>query len=331
MRKLLVIAGILMFAMPAFAWVDTFDYADTQAMLDSGNWSGDNISIVNHRLRVDGLIEQYSGSLLGHQTGPATDWYFNIESPDNITGGVTNYQQIGISNADGSKHVWFYFDSIFHPNKPITIDIDTGGTWYLAYWQTWLGSEAINDYVTELAGLWHIHNDAATGVTVYKDGQAVFTSGAYSYFNEPAMHFLVGVNYSDTGTPIDFNYIGTEFLGGNLQGTIIPDDYGDPANPDYSLIGVRIELRKGGNTVFSKNTLLNADGSFSINVPVDTYDEIAIKACSWLQKVVYDITVGTGGGTIGTVHLTSGDLNGDNEVIETDLSVVLANMDMMGN
>ncbi|MFA5863199.1 MAG: hypothetical protein WC975_00775 [Phycisphaerae bacterium] len=320
MRKLLVIAGILIFAMPAFAWVDTFNYDNVTAM--SANWSG-TYDLVLDPQQGDGNMARVinAGSLIGLQTGPSTDWYVDVQAPNSLG----NYQGFGIFNVDKSKQIYFLFDQ--GGTYPVRVQLNTG-TWALNYWETWYGSGDASAYVTGIAGLWHFHSDA-NGTYVEQNGQVVFSRPGYSFIDDSAMHFEFGTHYG--GTPVDFNYVGTQWVGKPLQGTIILDDYGDPQNPDYSNIGARIDLRQGETTKFSQILLLNDNGSFSVSAPSGTYD-VAIKACSWLETVVDNVTIGGAlGGTVGTVHLTNGDLDGSNEVSSTDLSIVLSQMNTMGD
>ena len=60
-----------------------------------------------------------------------------------------------------------------------------------------------------------------------------------------------------------------------------------------------------------------------------SYD-VAVSATKWLRKLE-PCTVAAGQETPLTVSLKNGDLDGDNQVTSTDLSVVLENLDAIGD
>ncbi|MFA5864869.1 MAG: hypothetical protein WC975_09290 [Phycisphaerae bacterium] len=113
---------------------------------------------------------------------------------------------------------------------------------------------------------------------------------------------------------------------GTVSGTIQLLDYtGDRAD-----VMVKIELRQNDTTVRTDRVALNSQGQFALqNVTSGTYD-IAFKTYASPQKVLSDVTV-NGDTSLDPVSLPNGGCNGDNTITTADLSIVLANMDQIGD
>ncbi|MFA5864870.1 MAG: glycoside hydrolase domain-containing protein [Phycisphaerae bacterium] len=109
-----------------------------------------------------------------------------------------------------------------------------------------------------------------------------------------------------------------------LQGTVVLQDYTD----DRADVMVRVELLRDGTAVRTNHVALNSQGQFTLsNVTSGTYD-VGIKAYTSLRKVIRDVTI-NGNTDLDPVPviLRNGDLDGDNEISSTDLSIILATMD----
>ena len=111
---------------------------------------------------------------------------------------------------------------------------------------------------------------------------------------------------------------------GYIAGHVDLQDVNAGFNP--AMVGVQIQLRAPGETtpIETVNTLLDANGDYLIEAAPGTYD-VAIKASSWLREIVPGVQVIEGTTATANVSLKNGDLDGDNEVTSTDLSVFLTN------
>lgn len=113
-----------------------------------------------------------------------------------------------------------------------------------------------------------------------------------------------------------------------VQGAIDCGDY----LGDLQDVGVRIRFLQEGVEVQTARVFLGTDGSFVLPNMIDagTYD-VAIKSASWLQKILPNVSITGETVNLNTIELIKGDVDGDNEVTSADLSVVLKNMDAIGN
>ncbi len=92
---------------------------------------------------------------------------------------------------------------------------------------------------------------------------------------------------------------------------------------DVTQVPVSIELRRGGTVVRSEVVNLDAQGGYALtDVAPGDYD-IAFKASRWL-RVVVPVTVSNADVTGVNVALTSGDIDGDNEVTLFDFGALVA-------
>jgi hypothetical protein len=105
---------------------------------------------------------------------------------------------------------------------------------------------------------------------------------------------------------------------GSITGKVTLADYA--GDPQYVLVKVELRNRGGVTPVETRKVTLGSDGSYSLSDVVAGNYDVVFKALSWLQKSV-PVTV-TNLQTTPNVNvtLTSGDLDGDNEVTSTDVS-----------
>jgi hypothetical protein len=104
---------------------------------------------------------------------------------------------------------------------------------------------------------------------------------------------------------------------------------------DQSMVGVRVQLRTPGTQtpVQTVYTLLDSNGDYSVTLPsiaAGTYD-VAVKAFSWLERVVPNVAVAVGSKMTVNVSLDNGDADGNNAKNSADMSVVLTNLDGKGD
>ena len=93
--------------------------------------------------------------------------------------------------------------------------------------------------------------------------------------------------------------------------------------PGRAPVAVGVELIQNSVVVRSDAVTLDQSGNYTLpGVKPGTYD-VRFKAASWLAKLVFGKVVTTGNATLCNVSLTNGDVDGDNEVTSTDLSVIL--------
>jgi hypothetical protein len=113
---------------------------------------------------------------------------------------------------------------------------------------------------------------------------------------------------------------------GSIEGHVDLQDVNSFFDP--SKVGVEVQLRPPGSTTPTStfNTVLDPYGWFVLSqITPGTYD-VAIKASGWLRKVVPNVVVGAKGAVASVdVSLKNGDLDGNNEVSSSDLSVALTN------
>jgi len=114
------------------------------------------------------------------------------------------------------------------------------------------------------------------------------------------------------------------FLPGTLAGHVELQDFVG----SKSLVPIRIELIPQGEIGYALTKIINLDSNNDYvlnNVDVGIYD-IAFTGCGWLRTVVTGVEVTSENTTQCDVSLPNGDLDGDDEVTTTDLSVVLVNI-----
>ncbi len=137
--------------------------------------------------------------------------------------------------------------------------------------------------------------------------------------------------YQSQGTPHNDTGVGAVRYDAGSDGMLIGHveilDYIFASSP----VAVQIEIMKSGSVLRTETVMLDANGDYAIaNVNPDTYD-VAFKAMSTLSKVVTNVTVPSGGDGTANVTLINGDVDGDNEVTITDLSIVLKYIDTLGD
>ena len=118
-------------------------------------------------------------------------------------------------------------------------------------------------------------------------------------------------------------------LPGTLIGNVVLDDYLPAPGFENIPIGVQVDLLYFGYPERTDSVYLDENGNFALTgvYPPDIYD-VRIKAASTLQTTVVDVDIPNAGtADVGTVHLTNGDVNGDNAVTPADVGVVIGNMD----
>ena len=105
-------------------------------------------------------------------------------------------------------------------------------------------------------------------------------------------------------------------------------DY-DPVDPAVP-VAVKVQLLQNGWLVKTQNSIL-ANGQFTVLDVAPGYEyDIAIKACTWLQKVIH-FTMPAQDHDLGQIELINGDCHGDNEVFFTSLSIVLKYFGTVGD
>ena len=122
------------------------------------------------------------------------------------------------------------------------------------------------------------------------------------------------------------------FAPGTLTGEVELQDY-TPVFP--TAVAATIELLGTGTPPRTENVILggplpNGNYTYTISDVVPGTYNVAFKASQFLRKIV-PATVNPDQTTTCDVTLTNGDVDGDNEVTSTDLSIVLWNMDQRGD
>ncbi len=106
---------------------------------------------------------------------------------------------------------------------------------------------------------------------------------------------------------------------GRLTGSVQFGDFGG----DVSLVPVRITLIHDGSPVRRERVFLGSGGNYALeNVGAGTYS-VEFSAGKWPKSIVSPVVVVGGSTASCSTSLTNGDLNGDQEITTTDLSVVL--------
>lgn len=100
---------------------------------------------------------------------------------------------------------------------------------------------------------------------------------------------------------------------------------------DKTLVPVKIEVYKGGVSTGDARTVFLSNDSYVLTnlVPGSDYT-VAVSAAKWLRTVV-PVSVTAGQGATCVVTLKNGDLDGDNQVTSTDMSILLRNIDVVGD
>ena len=114
------------------------------------------------------------------------------------------------------------------------------------------------------------------------------------------------------------------FIPGTLAGHVELQDFVG----SNLLTPIRIELTPQGPSGFAltKIVYLDANNDYVLDlVDVGIYD-VAFSGCGWLRTVVSGVEVSSENTTQCNVSLPNGDVDGDDEVTSTDLSVVLVNV-----
>jgi len=123
-----------------------------------------------------------------------------------------------------------------------------------------------------------------------------------------------------TSATADFGVINTLIT--KLVATIDLSDF--PPGPQGGLI--QMTLRRSDGTTDNYTTTLDSQGQFVLdNITPEIYS-IWIKPSHWLTRRFDGVTI-NGETDLGTIHLTNGDCDGDNEITSTDMSIVLTAMD----
>ncbi|MFA5863912.1 MAG: hypothetical protein WC975_04410 [Phycisphaerae bacterium] len=197
-------------------------------------------------------------------------------------------------------------------------------------WASDLGSNTVKEFQPDGTLIRSISSAELTGpgpITVRPtNGNLLVANGGTEQILEYSgvTGAFVGAFVSGINTPL---HMGFKPLTG-LVGTVHLGGYNPPGG-DVRDVGVRIELRPSIGPVRTERFLLSSTGRFQINdVAQDTYS-IAIKSPGWLQKVISGVVV-DGFKDLGVIDLIGGDNDGDNQITSTDLSIVLTNMDAIG-
>ena len=139
-----------------------------------------------------------------------------------------------------------------------------------------------------------------------------------------------GMRYLGAGV-FDPAEIRVDEIGFNLTSVSLPGSLtGHVEFQDYIgsnwLVPIEIELiPQETGTALTKKIYLDINNDYVLdNVDVGIYD-VAFNACKWLRTVVTGKEVTSENTTQCDVSLVSGDVDGDDEVTTTDLSVVLSN------
>lgn len=119
---------------------------------------------------------------------------------------------------------------------------------------------------------------------------------------------------------------------GTLTGYVNLEDW-DMTKTDYAPVKVEFVPTIGGAARTEKVWLDpdNINFNYTVNlITSGTYD-VYYSACKWLRKKVPGVVISEGNVTVQDVSLFNGDLNGDNDVTSTDLSVAIANIDKVAD
>jgi len=160
-------------------------------------------------------------------------------------------------------------------------------------------------------------------------GNDVLWSGPHGVTGLAAARLaLTNINGSSNGNEYLYARMDNALVASGLfvQGKVAMENY----TGDARAIAALIELRQGGSVVKTSAQLLSSDGTFTMSdVVPGTYD-VAIKTYIHQQKVLTGVSINTNR-DLGTIQLLSGDCDGDSEVTSTDLSIILTNMDLVGD
>ncbi|MFA5866012.1 MAG: hypothetical protein WC975_15165 [Phycisphaerae bacterium] len=114
-----------------------------------------------------------------------------------------------------------------------------------------------------------------------------------------------------------------------VTGTVVPGS--GVYLGDFTELSVTIEFRQGGVLKHTATPSLVADGSFTILMVNQGIYDVSVKIPGLLTKVLPAVNISANPTVLGSINMINGDSDGDNEITSTDLSVVLANMDLVGD
>lgn len=168
-----------------------------------------------------------------------------------------------------------------------------------------------NPNLTELVQEWISGNQANYGLILKMSGTAPvgdsFSSHEDTWESAHAPQLVI------------YHLPSSEFA--SVEGTVNPSGY----TGDLQNVGVQIELLQNGVTARTERTLLDASGSFSMDlVPKGTYD-VAVKAFTYIPELLTNISVSADPTDLGTIVLGAGDLNGDSIVNLLDFAIMANN------
>lgn len=210
---------------------------------------------------------------------------------------------------DGSTGLWLtlevYEDGVRldYRRTPLVADTLTIGTWY--------------DFKLEMtattATAWYKERTAGTWISI----------GSVTQFTDPATWANYVAMSSGRAAYLDDVMNGVVLPPGTITVATTLGNY----TGDFTLCPIRIQVMQGATVVREEEP--RASGittSFVVqNVPEGMYD-VKVSAPKWLTATQQGVNVTSGNNTDVSVSLSNGDVNGDNEVNSTDLSVVLTNM-----
>jgi hypothetical protein len=139
-----------------------------------------------------------------------------------------------------------------------------------------------------------------------------FTSYSYVGISSSRFGTIDDVSWSDAGT---------------ISGTIAFSDFAG----DVSSLPVKVQVIQGGVVRQTEEVRLTTNpGAYSLNVTTGTYD-LAFTACQSPRSIVHNIAAPRGGTVTANATLANGDVDGDSEITSTDLSILLTNMNLIGD
>ena len=329
-------------------------WSNADGTLDAG-WS---ISPIGpYCIAFDSVGRLYIGSLDSDQvhrydreTGTPDGWVSYWDQVLFQTTGIAFDASDRLYVADGSRNIVVRFntdgtfDKIFaQSGEDYALDMctclafDSAGSLYIGNWSATsiVRLSDAGDFEGTLTGPWPymsqlgFQNDQLLCKTV-GEGTYGCVPGEASEGVIPGIWFPTDDARGDYGWSRKGLAVGP--VGAPTTGSIVVHvELQDFPSGDMSLVPVRIELYKGGIAVIDPIIVFLAGGTYTLpGLAADNDYSVAVSATKWLRKM--ESAVVTGGGTTDCyVSLMNGDLDGDNQITSTDLSIVLQHIDAIGD
>ena len=139
----------------------------------------------------------------------------------------------------------------------------------------------------------------------------------------------VGISVQQKGAVDDIEVTAGPTTLGNIDLTVNLLDY----SGDVSLMRVQIEVLDGEGAVVQSTQVTPTSTTVNqtmLAIPEGTYS-VRASAPKWLSKTTTGVVVTAGGNTPAAINLPNGDLDEDDEVTTTDVSISVSNKDQVGN